>query len=127
MVNKKMLLAPILAIALVLSLAAAVSYLPLSSQTASQNQQLTQNPMYTTATPAPEFAAPSNEGAPYVPAPSASAAPAPSPTAVPASTLSSSPDFLPVLFVIVAVVIGIAAVQVLFSEKGLKKELSDRE
>jgi hypothetical protein len=41
--------------------------------------------------------------------------------------LSSSPDFLPVLFVIVAVVIGIAAVQVLFSEKGLKKELSDRE
>ncbi len=49
MLNKKMLIAPILAVALVLSLAAAVSYLPLSAQTALQNQSSA------SPTPAPNF------------------------------------------------------------------------
>jgi hypothetical protein len=40
------------------------------------------------------------------------------------AVVSASSSFLPVLFVIVAVVLGIVAVQVLFREKGLKKELN---
>jgi hypothetical protein len=52
-----------------------------------------------------------------VPAPAATAAPAP-------ASITQTVYFLPVLFVIVAVVLGIVCVQVLFREKELQKDLN---
>jgi hypothetical protein len=52
--------------------------------------------------------------------------PVPAPTAVPAA-VSQPVIFLPALFVIVAVVLGIVSVQVLFREKELRKELNSEE
>ena len=131
--NKKMLIAPILAVALVLSLTAAVSYLPLSPQAAPQKQPSTVSTPASTSTPKstpPSYSAgasstqmPSPAAAPTV-APTAS--PTAAPTAVPA-VVSQPAYFLPVLFVIAAVVLGVVAVQVLFREKELGKELSEGE
>ena len=127
MVNKKVLIAPILAVALVLSLTAAVSYLPLSPQ--ATPQVAPKNQLSTSSTPAPT----SQPGAMYTTSKNSSAAsptqppvPAPTTTATPAS-VTQTVYFLPVLFVIVAVVLGVVAVQVLFREKALKKELSEGE
>jgi hypothetical protein len=124
MLNKKMLIAPILAVALVLSLTAAVSYLPLSPQ--ATPQAAPKNQPSTVSTPAPTsqpgfMYSMNSTGAPPtqipVPAPTATTPPAP-------ASVVQTAYFLPVLFVTVAVVLGIVAVQVLFREKELKKELN---
>ena len=127
MLKKKMLIAPILAIAIVLSLTAAVSYLPLSPQTALQNQPSTVStpaptnqfgPMYSTnSSGAPVNSSGASPTQIPVPAPAATAAPAP-------ASITQTVYFLPVLFVIVAVVLGIVCVQVLFREKELQKDLN---
>jgi hypothetical protein len=120
MVKKKMLIAPVLAIALALSLTAAVSYLPLSPQATTQNHFLA------VSTPAPT----SQPGAMYsmnatVASPTQAPVPAPAATAPPApASATQTVYFLPVLFVAVAVVLGVVAVQVLFREKDLRKELN---
>jgi 3-oxoacyl-ACP reductase-like protein len=69
--------------------------------------------MYSTST---NSSAPSPTQPP-VPAPAATAAPAP-------ASITQTVYFLPVLFIIVAVVLGVVAVQVLFREKELRKELN---
>ena len=125
MLNKKMLIAPILAVALVLSLTAAISYLPLSPQAAPQNQPSAVSAPAPTSTPKPTLPSYS-AGASSTQMPSPAAAPTTAPTAVPA-VVSAPANFLPVLFVIVAVMLGVVAVQVLFREKELKKELSKGE
>ena len=127
MVNKKILIAPILAVALVLSLTAAVSYLPLSSQTA--HTVTPKNTLSSASTPAPT----SQPGAMYststnssVASPTQPPVPAPTTAATPAS-VTQTVYFLPALFVIIAVVLGVVAVQVLFRERGLRKELNSEE
>ena len=143
MPNKKMFIAPVLAVALVLSLTAAVSYLPLSPQ--ATRQVAPKNQLSTASTPAPTSPPESQFSTASTPAPTSqsrpayymnsSAAsptqlpvPAPTSTAQPATaTVTQTVYFLPVLFVIVAVVLGVVAVQVLFREKELKKELSEGE
>jgi len=136
MPNKKMLIAPILAVALVLSLTAAVSYLPLSPQ--ATPQVAPKNQLSTASTPAPtsqpgSMSYMNSSGASRtqipVPAPTLGASPTqppvPAPTAAPASaSITQTVYFLPVLFVTVAVVLGVVAVQVLFREKDLRKELN---
>jgi len=124
MPNKKMLIAPIIAVALVLSLTAAVSYLPLSPPTAPQKQSSTVSTSAPTPAPTsqPGYMYSTNSSGPSstqppVPAPTVTAPPAP-------ASVVQTVYFLPVLFVIVAVVLGIVAVQVLFREKDLRKELS---
>jgi len=143
MPNKKMFIASVLAVALVLSLTAAVSYLPLSPQ--ATRQVAPKNQLSTASTPAPTSPPESQFSTASTPAPTSqsrpayymnsSAAsptqlpvPAPTSTAQPATaTVTQTVYFLPVLFVIVAVVLGVVAVQVLFREKELKKELSEEE
>ena len=114
-----MVLAPILAIALVLSLAAAVSYLPSLPQASSQNQP--------SAEPTPNVC---YNVTPSVPSPSTGsyniATPAPTsaaPTSAPLSGISSV-NLLPAVSVAAAVILGVVAVLLFFSEKSLKKELS---
>jgi len=119
--NSKILLAPILAVALILSLAAAVSYLPSTPQPSFHNQ-LSAEPtpnVYSNVTPSvPNPSAPTyNIGTP-VPAPT-SATP---PTAVPLSGITSV-NLITALSVAVAVILGIVAALVFFSERSLKKEL----
>ena len=129
MLNKKVLIAPILAIALVLSLTAAVSYLPLSPQTAPKNQFSTVSTPALTSTPKPtlpSYSAGASSTQMPSPAPAPTAPPTSAPTAVPA-VVSQPVYFLPVLCVIVALVVGVVAVQVLFREKELRKELSEGE
>ena len=120
MPKSKMLIAPILAVALALSIAAAVSYLPLSTQTAPQTQlsESTQSPTYSSAGPAGPVGSTGTNNM-QTPAP----VPTTAPTAVPASTASTF-NFAAVLFIIIAIVVGSAAVLVLFREKELKKELA---
>ena len=147
MVKKKMLIAPILAVALVFSLTAAVSYLPLTPKTTPQatphvapkNQLSTASTPAATSPPESQFStastpAPTTQSGPayYMNSSAASPTqlpvPAPTSTAQPATaTVTQTVYFLPVLFVIVAVVLGVVAVQVLFREKELKKELSEEE
>jgi hypothetical protein len=117
--NSKMLLAPILAVALVLSLAAAVSYLPSGPQASSPNQ------------PTPQPSTTINWNAtPQVPSPTAGsynvATPAPTSTTpstpVPLSG-TTSVNLVPALSIAAAVILGIVAALVFFSERSLKKEL----
>ena len=127
--NKKMLLAPILAIALVIFIVASVSTLP-SGPRASDNQASPQPsptqafnvlpstpitaensalPIYNIATPLP------TAGLTYAS------------TATPVSGLASSTtvsNCLPILSITGALIIGVVAVVTLFSEKNLKRELS---
>ena len=124
MVKKKMLIAPILAVALVLSLTATVSYLPLSPQ--ATPQATPKNQLSTSSTPAPT----SQPGAMYA-MNSSEASPTQIPVPAPTTITSAAPAsiaqnvyFLPVLFVAVALVLGVVAVEVLFREKGLRKELN---
>jgi hypothetical protein len=120
MLNKKMLIAPILAVALVLLLTGAINYLPLSTQTAPKSQSSTVSTPAPTSQPGFMYSTNSSGASPSqspVPAPAATAPPAP-------ASVTQTVFFLPVLFVVVAVVLGIVAVQVLFREKELKKELN---
>jgi len=117
--NSKILLAPILAVALILSLAAAVSYLPSTPQPSLHNQL--------SAEPTPNVY---SNVTPSVPNPSAPTynieTPAPTsltpPTATPLSGITSV-NLIPALSVGVAVILGIVAALVFFSERSLKKEL----
>ncbi|MGA2387136.1 MAG: hypothetical protein ABSG33_11480 [Candidatus Bathyarchaeia archaeon] len=121
-----MLIAPILAVALVLSLAAAVSYLPVSSQVALQNKPsaaLTPTPSqkYSNVTPGTS----SSSAGSYTtatPAPTSAAPPIAAPTTVP-SNATTSINIIPFLSVAAAVVLGVVAALLFFSEKSLKKEL----
>jgi hypothetical protein len=118
LLNRKMVLAPILAVALVLSLAVAVSYLPSLPQATPQNQPSavpTPN-VYYNVTPSN----PSPSGGSYnvaTPAPTSAAS-----TAAPLSGIASF-DLLPALSVAAALILGIVAALLFFSEKSLKKEL----
>lgn len=127
LLNKKMLVAPILAVALVLSIAAAVSYLPVSPQAGPVSQPSPEPTpaIYWNFTPAAPTSSPGSYNMrTQTAAPGSTSQPAtPEPTAVPAS-LSTSINYLPVLSVIAAIAIGVVAALVLFSEKSLKKELS---
>jgi len=123
LLNRKMLLAPFLAVALVLSLAAAVSYLPVSPQSTPQNLSSA------LSTPSPRFNA-----FPAVPNPTAgiystaTSPPVPStaPTAVPESGTASL-NWVPILSVAATTILGIVAALSLFSEKSLNKELDGTE
>ena len=120
MVKKKLLIAPILAVALALSLTAAVSYLPLSPQATPQNHFLAVSTPSPTSQPGIAYSMNSSVASPTqipVPSPAATAPPAP-------ASVTETFYFLPVLFVAVAVVLGVVAVQVLFREKDLRKELN---
>ena len=120
MLNKKMLIAPILAIALVLSLTAAVTYLPLSPQMTPKSQSSTVSTPAPTSQPGGMYSMNSPGASPTqlpVPAPTTSTSPSP-------ASIAQTFYFLPALFVAVAVVLGVLAVQVLFREKDLKKELN---
>jgi hypothetical protein len=111
-----MLLAPILAVALVLSLAAAVSYLPSSHQN-QPSAEPTPSVYYNVTPSVPSPSAGSYNVA--TPAPTSAAAPTP----VPLSGITSV-NLLPALSVAAAIILGIVAALLLFSEKSLKKELS---
>ena len=135
-----MLLAPFLAVALVLSLAAAVSYLPVSPEASLQKQSFPEaslsNYSYAAAAPTanPEsgtsgVASPSSSyGSVSAATPLPSTAPIPAATAAPAPTAipesgTTSVNVLPALSIIVAIFIGAIAALVFFSEKSLKKEI----
>lgn len=126
MLNKKVLIAPILAVALVLSLAAAVSYLPVSSQVALQNKPSAAS----TSTPSQKYfnvtpGTSSNSAGSYntaTPAPTTATPPLAASTAAPSSATNSI-NFVPYLSVAAAVVLGVVAALLFFSEKSLKKEL----
>jgi len=123
MLNKKTLVASILAIALVFSLTAAVSYLPLSTQAAPKSQSSTVSTPGPTSQPGSMYYVNSSEASP-------TQLPFPAPTSTTSPAIASTAQtfyFLPVLFVAVAVVLGVVAVQVLFREKDLKKELYSEE
>lgn len=94
LLNRKMLIAPILAIILALLLAGSVSFLP---ENASQLQPTPHPTSY-----------------PY----SGTPPPLPQPASV-------SGNFFPFLFGVAAVLVGVIAAFLLFSEKKLKKEISD--
>jgi hypothetical protein len=97
LLNKKMLLAPILAVTLAFMLAGSVSFLP---QNPSQNQPL-----------------------PY---PTSYDPPLPLPTSPPvAQETSLNGNLVSILFAVAALVVGTVAVCLLFSERSLKKEISE--
>jgi hypothetical protein len=103
LLNKKMLLAPVLAIALAFLLVGATSYFPQSRQA-----------MQSSPSPQPT-------GAPF-PIPSAAPSTAPTPSIVPQTATGESSILLPVLSVVAAIVVAIIAVLLLFSERDLKLE-----
>jgi starvation-inducible outer membrane lipoprotein len=92
LLNRKMLIAPLLAIVLALLLAGSVSYLP---QDASQAEP-TPHPTSYSGTPPP----------------------------VQQSSAAVGGNFLPVLFGVAAILVGVVAAFLLFSEKKLNKEIS---
>ena len=94
LLNRKMLIAPILAITLALLLAGSVSYLP---QNASQTQLIPHPTSYPNGTPPP----------------------------APQMAASASGNVFPILFGVAAVLVGVVAAFLLFSEKKLKKEIGD--
>jgi hypothetical protein len=112
-----MLLAPFLAVALILSLAAAVNVLPASPQNKPSNPTPS---VYFNAFPP----APSNSAGSYnMATPAPTALPSTAPTAIPQS-LTSSVNLLPILSIAAAIVVGVVSALLFFSEKSLKKELS---
>jgi hypothetical protein len=98
LLNKKMLLAPVLAVTLALLLAGAVSFLP---------QTVLQNP------PAPNHTSSSN--APATPLPTTAAA---------LSNDATAGGIDVLFFGVAALLIGIVAAFLFFSEKKLNKEIS---
>jgi FtsH-binding integral membrane protein len=96
MVNKKMLIAPILAVALAFLLAGSVSFLP---QNASSSQPSSQPTSF----------------------PGSTMQPLPTTAAVP---MAESSNIIPILFGIAAIIVGAVTAFLLFSEKDLKKENS---
>ena len=96
LIKKKMLLAPILAIALAFLLAGSVSFLP---QNASHGQPIPQ------PTSVPNSTMP------------------PLPTTAPVSQGTSLSGISPVVFAVAAVIVGIVAALLFFSEKKLNKEI----
>jgi flagellar basal body-associated protein FliL len=98
-VKRKMLLAPILAIVLAFLLAGVLSFLP---------QNASQGP------PTPQPTSYANPSTP------------PLPTSPPvAQTTPLNGNFVSILFAVAAVVVGIVAACLLFSERSLKKEISE--
>jgi hypothetical protein len=97
MVNKKMLIAPILAVALAFLLAGSVSFLPQSS---------------------PRQASPQPTSFPSSTMP-------PLPTTAPVAKTESGCNIFPILFAIAAIIVGLATAFLLFSEKSLKKEIDE--
>jgi hypothetical protein len=96
--KKKMALAPILAVMLVLLLAGSVSFLPQNVLQGSPTPQPSQNPN-STATPMPTTQA--------------------------ASISVSDSNVFSVLFAIAAIMVGAIIAWLLFSEKSLKKEIAE--
>ena len=96
--KKKMALAPILAVMLVLLLAGSVGFLPQNASTGSSTPQPSQKPS-STATPMP--------------------------TSQAASISVSDSNVFSVLFAIAAIVVGAIIAWLLFSEKSLKKEIGE--
>jgi hypothetical protein len=93
LLKKKMLIAPILAVALAFLLAGSVNFLP---QNASQG--------HPTSVPNSTMA--------------------PLPTPAPVSQAALSGNIVPILFIVVAIVVGVVAAFLLFSEKNLNKEIN---
>ena len=96
MVNKKMLIAPILAVALAFLLAGSVSFLP----DASSNQPSPQPTSFPGSTMAPL------------------------PTTATVSQSAPNGYIVPILFAIAAIFVGAVIAFLLFSEKSLKKEIN---
>jgi hypothetical protein len=97
LLKKKMLLAPILAVALAFLLAGSVSFLP---QNASSNLQLSQPTSFPGSTMPPL------------------------PSTAPVSQSAPNGNIAPFLFGIAAIFVGAVIAFLLFSEKSLKKEIS---
>lgn len=95
MVNKKMLIAPILAVVLAFLLAGSVSFLPQSVSSSQASSQPTSVPGSTMP---------------------------PLPTTAPVSKTESG-NIVPILFAIAAVIVAALTAILLFSEKSLKKEI----
>ena len=98
LIKKKMLLAPVLAVALAFLLAGSVSFLP---QNAPQGQPIPQ------PTSAPNSTMP------------------PMPTTVPAPQSTSFNGISPILFAVAAVIVGIVTALLFFSEKKVNKEIDN--
>lgn len=101
LLKKKMLLAPILAIALALLLAGSVSFLP---QNLSRDQPLPQPTSYANPSMPP---------------------PLPTSPPVAQTTTPLSGNLVSILFAVAAVVVGVVVACLLFSERSLKKEIGE--
>jgi HAMP domain-containing protein len=99
-----MLLAPVLAIALAFLLAGAISSLSFLPQSASQGQ------------PSPEPTS----------FPNSTMAPLPTSQPAPQSVSPLNSNLVPILFIVAAIVVGVVAAILLFSEKTLNKETSGK-
>ena len=97
LLNKKMLIAPILAVTLAFLLAGTVSFLP---QNASQGPPAPQPTSYPNSTMEPL------------------------PTTAPVAQSALNSNIVPILFIVAAIVVGIVTVCLLFSEKNLNKEIN---
>ena len=97
LLKKKMLIAPILAIALAFLLAGSVSFLPQNASPGQPTPQPTSVPNSTMT---------------------------PLPTAAPVSQAAVSGNIFPILFIAAAIAIGVVAALLLFSEKNLNKEIN---
>jgi hypothetical protein len=97
--NKKMLFAPVLAMALALLLAGAISSLSFLPQSVPEGQTTFQPTLQPNSTPVPM------------------------PTSAPMVQSSGNGTIIPILFAVAATVVGVLAAVLLFSEKNLKKEI----
>lgn len=96
--KRKLMLSPILAVTLVLLLAGSVSFLPQSVSQGSLPPQPSTNPN-STVTPAP--------------------------TAQAMNASTSDGNLISVLFAVGAIIVGVLAAVLLFSERNLKKEIGE--
>ena len=99
LLNKKMLLAPILAVTLAFLLAGSVSFLP---DNASQGQPSPQPTSF----------------------PNPSLAPLPTSPPVAQTTSPLNSNLVPILFAVAAIFVGVVTACLLFSEKTLNKEIN---
>jgi hypothetical protein len=97
MVNKKMLIAPILAVVLAFLLAGSVSFLPQSVTPGQASPQPTSFPSSTLP---------------------------PLPSTAPVSKAESGSSIVPIFFAIAAIIVVAVTALLLFSEKNLKKEIT---
>ena len=97
LLKKKMLLSPILAVALAFLLAGSVSFLPPNASPSQPSPQPTSFPGSTMA---------------------------PLPTFAPVNQSALNGDIVPILFAVAAIFVGAVTAFLLFSEKNLKKEIS---